>query len=348
MPEERTAQFRRNELLERLLAELNSDLQPSEQALMQSCQGIKGMPYPLILVMGPLRSGTTLFMQWLANTGLVAYPTNLLSRFYHAPIIGAKIQLLLTDPRFNFRDELAEFVQRAEYCSENGKTKGVLAPNEFWYFWRRFLAEPGRDVWTDEELTHSMDTRTMLAELAGMMQVFQKPFAAKGMLFNYNISFLDSAVDKVLFIHVRRDPVTNVASVLEARSRQLGSEDAWYSFNIPEYEELKGLDPINQAARQVYYINKAIEQGLMRVNDSRKLVIRYEEFCRGPERIFQELKQKLMVEKGDEYRGPSKFDLSRKVEPSLEQAVNRALDHLDQRRTTSANIKSPRQKSNNA
>jgi len=191
----REGQFRRNELLEKLLIELNIDLQPSEQALIQNCQPNKGLPYHLILVMGPLRSGTTLFMQWLANkwlanTGLFAYPTNLLSRFYQAPIIGAKIQLLLTDPRFNFRDELGEFAQQAEYRSENGKTKGVLAPNEFWYFWRRFLAEPGRDVWTDAELRQSMDIRTMLAELAGMMQVFQKPFAAKGMLFNYNIPFI--------------------------------------------------------------------------------------------------------------------------------------------------------------
>ena len=167
--------------------------------------------------MGPMRSGTTLFMQWLANTGLIAYPTNLLSRFYQAPIIGAKIQLLLTDPRYNFRDELGEFTQQSEYKSENGKTKGVLAPNEFWYFWRRFLAEPGRDVWSDDELPKSMDTQTMLAELAGMMNVFEKPFAAKGMLFNYNIPFLDSLFDKVVFVQIKRDPVANVASVLDAQ-----------------------------------------------------------------------------------------------------------------------------------
>jgi hypothetical protein len=327
-PEQRTTSYRRNESLEKLLAALNSDLQPSERLLIESIPIDRGTTHPLILVMGPLRSGTTLFMQWLANTGLVAYPTNLLSRFYGAPIIGAKIQLLLTDPRFNFRDELGEFAQQCEYLSENGKTRGVLAPNEFWYFWRRFLADPRRDVWTNEELNQSMDTRTMLAELVGMMRVYQKPFAAKGMLFNYNIPFLDSIFDKVLFVHVKRDLVTNVASVLEARKRQLGSEESWYSFYIPEYNELKSLNPISQATGQVHYINKAIEAGLERVSASRKLIVQYEEFCQSPERVFERLKQKEVFCQDCTYLGPASFKIPREVEASFSDAVLGEIDNF--------------------
>lgn len=329
LSEQRVGQFRRNELLEKLLDELNADLQPSERALMQIFHTTKELPYPLILVLGPLRSGTTLFMQWLANTGLVAYPTNLLSRFYQAPIVGAKIQLLLTDPRFNFRDELGEFAQQAEYRSENGKTKGVLAPNEFWYFWRRFLAEPGRDVWTNGELKQSMDTRTMLAELAGMMQVFQKPFATKGMLFNYNIPFLDSVFDKVLFVHVRRDPVANVASVLDARKRQLGSEEEWYSFKIPEYEVLKALDPVTQVAGQVYYINRAVERGFDQVADDRKLVVDYEAFCNSPEVVFEQVKQKIGLWSDCSYEGPKHFEPAGSIGADFRKAVIREFNHFE-------------------
>ncbi|MBK9162192.1 MAG: sulfotransferase [Nitrosomonadales bacterium] len=286
----RTSGFSRNMELELLLKDINSSLWVAEQRVLGDHSEAK---YPVVLVMGPHRSGTTLFMQWLANTGLVAYPTNLLSRFYQAPVIGAKIQLLLTDPRYNFRNELGEFVQRVEYRSQNGKTTGVLAPNEFWYFWRRFLAEPGRDVWTDAQLRQSMDTDTMLAELAGMMDVFQKPFASKGMLFNYNIPFLDSIIGNALFIQIKRDPVANVASVLEARKRQLGSEDAWYSFKIPEYEQLKNLESVTQAAGQVHYINKAVTLGMSAVDDSRKLVVGYEEFCRAPGACYDALVERL-------------------------------------------------------
>jgi hypothetical protein len=328
LSEIRTTEFCRNELLETLLNELNEDLQPAESRLVARDQQMIGTQYPLILLMGPLRSGTTLFMQWLANTGLFAYPTNLLSRFYQAPIIGAKIQLLLTDPRYNFRDELGEFVQQAEYNSENGKTKGVLAPNEFWYFWRRFLAEPGRDVWTDDELRQSMDTRTMLAELAGMLDVFQKPLAAKALLFNYNIPFLDSILEKVVFVQIKRDPVANVASVLEARKRQLGSESTWYSFKIPEYEQLEDLDPVTQAAGQVHFINRAVSKGLAKVADERKLIVEHEKFCANPASVFALLCDKLGYA-DQPYNGPESFCLTRDLEQRERASILSALAQFD-------------------
>jgi hypothetical protein len=328
LSETRTTRFRRNILLEKLLNELNKDLQPAENLLISRNQQAAEMRYPLILVLGPLRSGTTLFTQWLANTGLVAYPSNLLSRFYQAPIIGAKIQLLLTDSRYNFRDELGEFLQHSEYKSENGKTKGVLAPNEFWYFWRRFLADPGRDIWTDDELRKSMDKQTMLAELSGMIDVFQKPFAAKGMLFNYNIPFLDSIIDKALFVQIQRDPVNNVASVIEARKRQFGSEDKWYSFKIPEYEKLKDLEPVTQAAGQVHYINKAVSQGMVKVNASRKMLVQYEDFCVNPQRIFEELTKKIGIA-DSQYPGPEHFKATRSEEIDNRVAIEKAVEQFD-------------------
>ena len=86
--DERTETFSRNVRLEVLLKEINSSLWVAEKEILKEDQATE---FPMLFVMGPMRSGTTLFMQWLANTGLVAYPTNLLSRFYQAPIIGAKI-----------------------------------------------------------------------------------------------------------------------------------------------------------------------------------------------------------------------------------------------------------------
>lgn len=329
MSDDRTIPFRRNELLEMLLTELNRELQPSENQLLEKYMSITGLPYPVILVLGPLRSGTTLFMQWLANTGLAAYPTNLLSRFYQAPIIGAKIQLMLADSRYNFRDELGKVIQKASYTSENGKTKGMLAPNEFWYFWRRFLSDPSRDVWTNDELRQSMDVRRMIAELSGIMEVFEKPFAAKAMLFNYNISFLDSIFDNVLFVQLKRDPVANVASVLEARKRQFGSADTWYSFKIPEYDELIKHDPVTQVAGQVHYINHAVSEGLLNVTDNRKLVVDYEKFCADPSKVFASLRERIGA-KETSYNGPESFKMTRdrgKIDATIITAALNKFNH---------------------
>jgi hypothetical protein len=319
---QRTSGFARNATLEVLLKEINQLLWIPERSLLENYS----IPsHPLILLMGPMRSGTTLMMQWLANSGGISYPTNLLSRFYQAPILGAKIQLLLTDPRYAFREELSGLAQQVDYSSTNGKTKGVLAPNEFWYFWRRFLSDSSRDVWSDAELRDHLDAKTMLAEVSGMMDVFQKPFAAKGLLFNYNIPFLDRLFPKILFVHIKRDPIHNVASVLEARKRQLGDESKWYSFKIPEYDQLIHLSPVEQVAGQVHFMNCAVERGLASVDESRKLYVSHEAFCRDPKTVFHQLMEKIGLS-SVEYTGVAGFSLTRKDTSDRYSEIKRAVE----------------------
>ncbi|MDX4069420.1 sulfotransferase [Aliarcobacter skirrowii] len=306
----RTKNFKRNSSLEEFLTEINNDLWNTEEKLLS----LKEPEYPIIFVMGSLRSGTTLMTQWLANLGF-AYPTNLMSRFYKSPIVASKIQLLLTDEKYNYRNEIKDFNNSVDFSSENGKTKGALAPNEFWYFWRRFLPFKELDYLTTKELFEKVDIDTFKSELAGIVDVFQKPFALKGMILNYNIDFLDKVFDKAIFIYTKRDPLTNIESALKARERQLGSIEEWYSFKIPEYEELKNLNPYEQVAGQIYYINKAVENGLENVANHKKLIVNYENFCENPKRFYDELKEKLEIQgyKLDkEYNGEDSFDVTRK------------------------------------
>ena len=311
----RSALFQRNESLEALLKELEADLQPSEDRLVEHYRN-RDMAWPVVFVMGPLRSGTTLFMQWLASSGHFAYPTNLLSRFYMAPILGAKIQQLFTNPRFRFRDELSDFAGQVDFRSENGKTSGILAPNEFWYFWRRLLSDPRRDVWTDAELEQGLDIGILRAKLAGMTDVFGKPFAAKGMLFNYNIPFLAGALEKAVFIRIRRDRLANCISAWEARKRQFGDATRWYSFEIPEFAQLAELSSIEQVAGQIFHIEQAIDRGFATLAPSRKLEVSYEAFCDDPGQTYRQPPRLLHSDSTGlgKSQGPPRFEASRRTE----------------------------------
>jgi len=324
----RTKEFQRNVFLEDLLYKLNSFLECSEKKAIKKYLNEK-QNYPIIFIMGPLRSGTTLFMQWLANTGIVSYPTNLLSRFYAAPVLGALIQKIFTDPRFNFRDEILEFNSPIFYQSENGKTKGALAPNEFWYFWRRFLPIKEIDWWSNDDLFRLVDKKTLVSELSALSKVFEKPFALKSMILNYNIPFLDAIFEQKLFIQIKRDPVRNVASILDARLRQSGSQHEWYSFKIPEYPSLKYLDPVKQCAGQLYYINKAVTKDVELLDESRKMEVQYEEFCQNPRQTFERLLKKLSLYVEDkDYLGPSKFEITRKSDIQNKSEIKTALEYF--------------------
>jgi hypothetical protein len=303
----RRGRYRRNERLERLLTEINEILGPAEDQLSESFPRPR---YPILLVVGGPRSGSTLMMQWLAASGRLAYPSNLLSRFYRAPSIGARIQLLLTEPRYSFMDELEGFGRAPDFSSDLGKTRGALQPNDFWYFWRRFIpnSEP---VYLDGSELAKVDGEGFLRELAAIEAVFDKPFAMKGMILEQNIPFLHSLLDKVLFINIKRHPLFNIQSLLEARTRFFGDRRRWYSIRPRQYEELAGLDPVEQVAGQVYYKNRAIEEGLQLIPASRQIDIGYEEFCNSPLAFFEALGCKLArlgFREMGEYEGPERFE----------------------------------------
>lgn len=319
----RNVEFQRNRDLEELLLRLNRELACANDSIRASLRD--EVSHPLVFVMGPLRSGTTLFMQALASTGAIAYPTNLLSRFYGAPLVGARIQLLF-DTRYNFRDELLDLRTAMSFESSNGKTTGALAPNEFWYFWRRFVQFGEIDWMPDESLHRCVDKDTLVQELIGLTRILGMPFALKAMILNYNIGFLSGLFENAVFVQLKRDPVATVSSILEARRRQFGDQAHWYSFRIPEYEQLKEMDPLHQAAGQVHFISRALEKGMGLLPEARKLVVDYEDFCRNPESVLRELLRKVGVREWA-YRGPGTFTIRRSAGPEST-AISEALDRF--------------------
>lgn len=310
MPVERREDHRKNPELERILSEINGLLGSVEGQVLTAHGKNK---YPVVLVMGCPRSGTTLFMQWLSCLGYFAYPSNLLSRFYGAPYIGAKIQLMLT--KYDFNSEIFDFAEEVPFVSRLGKTRGVLAPNEFWYFWRRFFNFGEIQKLTDDEL-EKIDSRTFVAEIAAMEEAFGKPISMKGMIVNWHIPYLAKILDKVLFVHIKRHPFFNAQSLLRSRIDYYGDISSWYSFKPPEYSSLSSRDPYEQVCGQVYFTNKAIEEGRASIGSEKSLSVQYEDFCADPASVFEQIATKFREQKYDadwSYDGPASFTVGNQV-----------------------------------
>lgn len=312
MSYQRQNEFVRNERLEHLLKEINGLLAPAEEKLTRSYKMPK---LPIVFIVGVLRCGSTVMLQWLGQTGRFTYPTNLLSRFYGAPAVGAKIQQLLTAPEFNFNNEILDFTSQMSFTSNLGKTKGALEPNEFWYFWRRFIPNTDPEP-LDEASLAKVDGKGFAGELAALESVFQKPLAMKAHILEFNIPFLSSLLDKALFLFIHRKPFYNIQSILEARAKYYGDRRGWFSVKPKEYAYLKDLDPYEQAAGQFYFTNRAIMEGLAQIDPARGLNISYEEFCQYPETIFKQVAEKFS-EQGCpmnwNYTGPKAFEPGNRI-----------------------------------
>lgn len=305
---QRQPRFQRNQDLESLLRELNDRLALAERDL----PGRFAKPsLPIVLVVGAPRSGTTLLMQWLAQTGAFAYPTNLLSRFFGAPYVGALVCQLIGDPRLNFGNELLDHSAGARPLqSELGKTRGMFEPNEFWYFWRRFFPIDQAEPLSEERLAR-VDVGGFLAGLASLQAVYQQPWAMKGILLQYNLRFLDSILDRVLFLHTERGLLDNARSLLQAREKYFGSTAEWFSVRPPGYEEMVQWSPAEQVVGQVHATNESIAEQARAIAAPRYLRVDYRAFCQDPARLYRQIHDKL-AEQGHtlpaDYHGAARFD----------------------------------------
>ncbi len=322
------ASFNKNSDLEELLSRINNYLQPAEekQAHQEECK------HPIILLVGAPRSGTTLFMQWLNSSKTIAVPSNLISRFYAAPAFGVMLQRLLTDPKYDYRNEfdLAN-IQDLEFNSEFGKTKGLLGHNSFFYFWRQFFPLAESAPLTKEEI-EQVDTAGLKHQLAKFSNEFGMPLAMKAYLVQYNLRLLEKTLDRVLFVHISRDPVSVMESLLKVRKRLYGDKMRWWGCRPPGSELLDSCDPFTQVAGQIEFTERSIQAELAELPEAKYLKISYEQLCKNPESIWDQLQTKIIalsdpstaasLETNNQYIGPKSFNFSASDKTTDQRYIN--------------------------
>lgn len=196
------------------------------------------------------------------------------------------------------------------YVSRLGKTRGYAAPSEFWYFWRRFF--PVGDVQVLDTTRMAPDAGDRFrSELAAWEAVENRPLALKALYLNWDLPSLAALLPRSLFVHVRRQPLPTMQSLLFARREYFGADDAWYSFRPPEYAGLADRPVAEQLAGQVHFTERAVASGLASLPAGRVLTVSYEEFCRAPAAVYDALRQRLDAQGyalPAGYRGPEAFE----------------------------------------
>jgi hypothetical protein len=261
-------EYGRLETYDRLLREMNRWLLPVEAELTAR---IKPYPErPMLFIVGAPRSGSTLFTQVLASTGLFAFPSNLIARFYENLAIGARIQKLLEEilPK-----------DTCSFTSNFGRTQGWWEPSEFGFFWERHFPLQDAHELTIDQLA-SANTKRFTRELAAFEAETGKPVFMKGIILDYHLPFLCELLPKAVFVRITRKAPEIIRSLLQIRMKLYGSYQAWWSIRPKNWRELANLDdPVEQVAAQVKSVNSAVDTALRVIPKDNQITIRYETFC---------------------------------------------------------------------
>lgn len=304
--------FQKNDLLNDLLAELKTLLLPIQR---KKEAEFTENTWPAGLIIGNPRSGTTLFLQWLASLGNFAYPSNFLARFAYAPYLGALLQKMVFDKAYDFHNEFADINPVVNFDSNLGKSEGALSTNEFQHFFRNYMHNFDPEF-LDEEAIGRVDFEGIKRGLASIEYCFGKPFFTKATMLQYNINDLYSTMPNPLFIYLTREPIFMMQSILLSREKYYGDKNIWWSVKPREYTFLKDMDIYHQIAGQVYFTDASITAALKEIPADKKLIVAYEEFCRSPQNYFDTIKD-IYDRSGykitSTYDGPDAFNASNRI-----------------------------------
>ena len=186
--------------------------------LLGSAQSAVNQP---VFIIGPPRSGTTLFEQAYLSEFCPAYISNLTVRWRHAPFFASRITASFS------------WLRRESFESIYGATTGVFSPHEGWPIWNRWF--PTGDA-GDYLAAGNLDDATcerVREFVRRMSQLFRAHFVMKNVKNSVRICALTEIFPECCFIVMRRNPVNNAESILTGWHKYIKTPRKWHSTRMP-------------------------------------------------------------------------------------------------------------------
>ena len=166
----------------------------------------------IFLIMGPARSGTTFMLQTLQKKADIFVPTNFISRFYNNLPLGAVIQSLITNSKFNYKDEMFDLIKISKSIDYNlrtdyGKTKGAFNVHTCWYFWKTKFTLPSLCTEFNESKENEFKTsfHSAITDIKLATQFSgQRAACFKANFLTYNINWLAN-FKNIVPVYIDRD-----------------------------------------------------------------------------------------------------------------------------------------------
>lgn len=224
-------------LLRRVFKYTSPFITPIEKAFVRH-YGKMESPWPTIYIIGPPRSGSTLFYQLLTNYYDVLYIDNLaaLARNNLFFGIGLSQKKFHNQPHNNF-------------FSRHGNTSidEPHAPNEG-LFWYKYL--PKNEHAVDMDALSSKKIRWIKRYHNALKNRHNKPLVIKNLSFGMRLDLIKQIEPNARIILMTRDPADIIHSIYNTRMQLNWPEDRLWSIKPNNYREIEKLPVLEQIVMQ--------------------------------------------------------------------------------------------------
>jgi hypothetical protein len=231
---------------------------------------------PIVFVVGPPRSGTTICEQTLLSGLPVAYLNNVTSIFPRSPLLACRV---LGGPREDYSD-------RSNYY---GKTFGLRAPNDALYIWDRWLG-PDRTAIPDHiDRAAAAAMRKFFDACAAQ---FKRPILNKVNNLVASAHLVNHVLENCYFICLSREPLYLAQSLYQARVELTG--DLHRPYGLLHDRFANESDPIKSVCEQVRFYRELAEKQQASIGNDRFWIVSYEQFCQAPQELVQRVGQEIL------------------------------------------------------
>jgi hypothetical protein len=240
--------FKKDLLFEELLESLNSNLFDSEKIVEKQLESKKS--YPPILIISSPRTGSTYLSQLMAAKLKISYVSNLMSKFYNVPILGAYLQKNMINNK--------DIKELKTFHSIHGNTSNIYEPSEFGYFWSRHFNFGKNHHEPSTQNLKNIDFKKLNYELENISKVFEAPVLYKCSIGPFLIKQILSKTD-VFVIVLNRNKTDTVNSILKTRKERFGNYKVWWSIRPFGFESMQKEKPLLQVQWQYDKVFKSLD-----------------------------------------------------------------------------------------
>lgn len=224
-----------------------------------------------VWIIGPPRSGSTLFYNLFVNCFECSYISNFAAKFPYSPYLVSSAQSIF------------DLSKNRSYSFKEGETHRLGAPHEAWPFLYRWFPKGYENMYVSYDQYSADYFKEFKKSVIALQSLQNGPFVLKNTVNSLRIGPLMKVFPKSLFVVCERDPIDVCQSVFRMREKRQNPLE-WYGAAPKQYHELKNLSLHEQVTRQVCEIYHQIELDRNEFNlDDQMIFVRYEELCENTE-----------------------------------------------------------------
>jgi len=222
---------------------------------------------PPVFIVGAPRTGSTLLYQYLTAKTNFSYISNIASVFYKSPVFITSMLQERHKPRRKLNNEY-------------GLVDGLYSPSE---------AAKVFEKWFQKDSYVYRDKSFVKKSVYSISKILDGPFLGKNMNNSMRLENILEIFPDALIIFLRRNPLYNAQSILEARKKINGSVENWWSTKPANYESLLNLTPCEQVVAQIKGIEDYVSKRTS--NHANLLEVNYEGFCKKPSSVLKRISE---------------------------------------------------------